>query len=133
MDQREQRLIDLLEELNAMWAEATGFNHPTIDCLLDPQQRRSDATRNYLTATASGTLRDRIFSAFNHDHEPPEGFDDLNERYQTLLHEAVELANALGLPAARDGGWRPREIGTYRMSVNRRSGAACAPWTRLPT
>ena len=65
----------------------------------------AEATLNYLTATASGTLRDRIFSGFNHDHEPPDGFDAFNQRYQALLHEAVELATALGLPAARDGGW----------------------------
>ena len=88
-----------------MWVEATGLEHPTINTLLDPMQRSSDRTLNYLTATASGTLRDRIFCAANHDREPEEGFDRLNDRYQALLHEAIDLATALQLPAARDGGW----------------------------
>src|SRR4051794_16254222 len=100
VDEREERLVEMLGALNEMWVEASGSAHPMIGCLLDPAQRRSEGTVNYLTATASGTLRDRIFSDTNHDAEPREGFANFNERYQALLHEAVDLATALGLPAA---------------------------------
>jgi hypothetical protein len=105
VDDSEDGLVDVLNQLNAMWVEETGLTHPMIDSLLDPVQRRSARTLNYLTATASGTLRDRIFCELNHDPTPAEGFTRFNERYQGLLHEAVDLAVALDLPAARDGGW----------------------------
>jgi hypothetical protein len=103
VDERERRLIELLTTLNAMFEQAGGGGHPWIDQLLDPAGRRDVRTSNYLTATASGTLRDRIFCAENHDSEPAVGFEAFNQRYCELLGEATKLAKELDLPAASDG------------------------------
>ena len=101
MDAREARLVEVLEALGSMFIEAGRSAHPMIEQLLDPSSRRSDATLNYLTATASGTPQDQEFSAFNGDREPAGGYDAFNRRYRQLVDEAAELAAELGLPAAR--------------------------------
>jgi hypothetical protein len=102
VDPSEHRLVELLEAIQSMYIEIGGSGHPWLARLLDEDGCRDPKTLNYLAATASGTLQDRIFSAANHDREPLGGFDAFNERYRSLLSEAVVLAHDLRLPAARD-------------------------------
>jgi hypothetical protein len=94
----------VLRQLQAMWDEATGSTvpHDHLVALLDPATRRDPSTRNYLAATASGTLQDRWFSPANGDKLPPESVEEFNRRYRELLERALDLADRLGLPAAAD-------------------------------
>ena len=81
----EEEFNSVLQELSAMWVEATGSVgvHPhLVVALLDPQLRRSTTSTNYLAASASGTLRDRGFSPDNNDELPQESVEEFNRLYQ---------------------------------------------------
>jgi hypothetical protein len=98
----EERLTEVLREMQGIWLEASGACHAHLDALLDPVMRRDARTRNYLASGASGTLRDRIFSSMNGDRFPGADAKSVNERHRQLLDEATTLSVRLGLPATAD-------------------------------
>lgn len=103
MDDQE-RLTEILDEMRAIWVSVSGSSHAHLDALLDPARRDDPATRNYLAAGASGTIRDRIFSPLNGDHVTETDARSVNDRHRDLLEQATALSVRLGLPATAD--WR---------------------------
>lgn len=102
----QERLTEVLVEMRTIWLAASGSSHAHLDALVDPAVRDDPATRNYLAAGASGTIRDRIFSPLNGDRVTAEEARSVNDRHRDLLAEATALSVRLGLPATAD--WRTR-------------------------
>jgi hypothetical protein len=100
----EEEFESVLRQMEEMWTQATGSTNPHghLAALLDPKTRRDLSTRNYLAASASGTLRDRWFSPTNGDNLPTEVVEEFNRRYVQLCDRALDLAERLDLPAAAD-------------------------------
>src|SRR5947209_18978364 len=99
MDPSEARFVDLLKGIRSILLEMNGTSHPMLEDLLNPETRTSPKTFNYLVATASGTLQDRWFSAEDAKGLSSQEVDEINDRYHSLLNEALRSARELGLPS----------------------------------
>jgi hypothetical protein len=99
MDSSEARFVDLLTSLRSILLEMNGTSHPMLEDLLNPETRASPKTFNYLVATASGTLQDQWFSTEDANGPSSEELAEINDRYHTLLNEALRIARELGLPS----------------------------------